>query len=201
MHELSELQASAFLELFNLGIGKAASTLSHLTQSHIQLRVPELKFLNEEQTHAEVASFSDSACAIVNLDFHGSFSGCSAVVFTPEHASKLVTILCGEGEKNYDFDRLLTETLTEVGNIVVNSAIGTVSNELHETVSYSIPIFKCQKLSNFISQDFASIKPANILIKANFKIESINIEGEILFLFDLLTLNKLIQAIEQHVIS
>ena len=49
MFVLNDLQQDALLEIFNIGVGKAAAALSKMTSEEVLLSVPTLEFLEWEE--------------------------------------------------------------------------------------------------------------------------------------------------------
>jgi len=45
---LDELQQDALTEVFNVGMGSAAASLSEMVGEEVQLTVPEISFVNKE---------------------------------------------------------------------------------------------------------------------------------------------------------
>ena len=79
--------------------------------------------------------------AAVHLSFHGPFDGTTSLVFSQDSANKLVDILTGQGADDGDFDEVKRGVLSEVGNIVVNGVMGSISNMLECRLNYSIPSY------------------------------------------------------------
>ena len=52
MHNLSELQQDALLEIFNVSIGRAASAMSDMVSETINMSVPAMQFLTRKEAGA-----------------------------------------------------------------------------------------------------------------------------------------------------
>lgn len=64
------------------------------------------------------------------MDFSGFFIGMVKLVFFIESVINLVFVFIGEGVKSCDLDIFKIGILIEVGNIVINSVMGLMSNML-----------------------------------------------------------------------
>jgi len=73
------------------------------------------------------------------MSFDGSFSGNAALIFSPESAMILVSTLTDEPPIPGEMDALCMGTLTEVGNILMNGVIGSISNALQAKMHFSLP--------------------------------------------------------------
>lgn len=134
---MSASQEDAVKELVNIGIGQASGILNEMLQTHIGLRVPEVTLTSAEE-YCPQAGEGERVSAL-QLGFEGGFDGSATLVFPRKDAAKLVSGLTGEEYGPEDLDSLTAGTLCEVGNIVLNSVIGAMSNVLHQTVLYSLP--------------------------------------------------------------
>lgn len=194
---LTAAQMDTLKELFNIGIGRAAGILNEMTNLHIRLQVPFIKVLSHKEVKKEVEELGSFRVAAVRLSFKGPFSGTAALVFPPDSASKLVAVLTGEEPGTPDLDSVRAGTLSEVGNIVINGIMGSIVNVLNEQIEYSIPTYVEDTIDNLVALNGAAINSIVILARTRFTIEQIQVEGDIILLFEVGTFNALIAAIDK----
>jgi len=194
---LTAAQMDTLKELFNIGIGRAAGILNEMTNLHICLQVPFIKVLSHKEVKKEVEELGSFRVAAVRLGFKGPFSGTVALVFPPDSASKLVAVLTGEEPGTPDLDSVRAGTLSEVGNIVINGIMGSIVNVLNEQIEYSIPTYVEDTIDNLVALNGAAINSIVILARTRFTIEQIQVEGDIILLFEVGTFNALIAAIDK----
>lgn len=194
---LTAAQMDTLKELFNIGIGRAAGILNEMTNLHIRLQVPFIKVLSHKEVKKEVEELGSFRVAAVRLGFKGPFSGTAALVFPPDSASKLVAVLTGEEPGTPDLDSVSAGTLSEVGNIVINGIMGSIVNVLNEHIEYSIPTYVEDTIDNLVALNGAAINPIVILARTRFTIEQIQVEGDIILLFEVGSFNALIAAIDK----
>ena len=85
----------------------------------------------------------------------------------------------------------------EVGNIVLNGVMGAIDNEVREQIHYTVPSY---------SEDPAGILQAGapdsvatvIWVRARFHIEQHQIDGDIILVFELGSLDLLLAAIDRQ---
>ncbi len=195
MNPTSE-QIDGLKELINIGVGRAASVLNTMLDSHIVLQVPFIKLLNPADFKKEIEMLDKDQLAAVSLGFKGLFSGSAQLIFTTENASKLVTILAGEPDETEDMDSIRTGTLTEIGNIVLNGVMGSISNMLELHFNYSVPTYLEGTSEKLLNSNIADSDRTVLLARTRFLVEELDICGDIALFFEMSVFNKLLNAIE-----
>jgi chemotaxis protein CheC len=194
---LTAAQMDALKELFNIGIGRAAGILNEMTNLHIHLEVPFIKVLSHDEVKKEVEELGSFRVSAVRLGFKGPFSGTAALVFPPDSASKLVAVLTREEPGTPDLDSVRAGTLNEVGNIVLNGILGSIGNILDQYISYSIPTYIEDTIDNLLALNGATINTIVILARTRFSIEQLQVEGNIILLFEVGSFDALIAAVDK----
>jgi chemotaxis protein CheC len=193
---LTELQLDAFKELVNIGVGRAASSLNDMLDSHILLEVPEVRMLDyDDMTGVTDNLEADLSC--VQLGFYGSFTGVAALVFPPPSAVQLVSALTGEDAAAPGLDGLIAGTLNEVGNIVINCVIGTIGNILERPLDFSLPNYMQGRLGELLKMGDDDQRKKIILVRTHFTVLEKQLEGNIFLMFEAASFDALLLAIEQ----
>jgi chemotaxis protein CheC len=190
-------QLDTLREIVNIGIGKAASILNGMLESHIELEVPSIIMFDPENPGEELADLSRNDIASVQLSFHGPFSGSSALVFPSESAKKLVTALTGEKPDSEGFAKATSETLYEVGNILINAVVGSIANLLSTQIDFSPPDYREGKFIDLIKPKGSKEAMTSLLIRANFKIQEPQISGNVFLIFELGSIGDLLAAVDK----
>ncbi|MDF5708912.1 MAG: chemotaxis protein CheC [Nostoc sp. S4] len=191
-------QLDALQELINIGVGRAASLLNEMIDSHIGLKIPFVKVLTATEAYQELATrFHDDSLASVRLGFTGSFSGGAGLIFPTESASTLVAVLTGEEPGSADLDAVKIGTLSEIGNIVINGVMGSLSNVLKQHLNYTIPVYLEDTIENLLLSTYESDSKI-LLAQARFIIEQLEIIGDIILIFHVGTFDALIDAIDEE---
>jgi chemotaxis protein CheC len=194
--ETTEKQIEALRELINIGVGKSASILNIMLKSHIILQVPLLKILNISELNDEVKTFSKGKLSTVILKFEGPFSGSAELIFPCETAMVLVNSLVGENPIGMDFDSIRSGTLCEIGNVVLNGVMGSISNIFSSYFKYSVPEYIEDVAENIFSERVVDFDMKVLLAKTKFIIKELNIDGDIMLFFEVAALDRLIEMIE-----
>lgn len=196
--QLTNEQIDALKELVNIGVGRAASMLNQMVDSRIILEIPYIKILSAADLQQELVQKFDHDCfAAVRQSFTGSFSGVAELVFPTQSASKLVSVLTGENLGSPDLDAVKIGTLSEIGNIVINSVMGSISNVLKQHMNYALPIYLEDTVENLLASN--NISNSTILLaQASFIIEQLEIMGDIVLIFEVNSFDALLTAIERQ---
>jgi chemotaxis protein CheC len=199
---LTELQVDALKEIINTGVGYAAGSLNELVGTPISLRVPAVEILALDEARLRVTAFGWGRVASVHLSFSGHLNGNVALVFPYDSAVKLVSLLTGDEGANPDVDGIRAATLEEIGNIILNGVVGSVSNMLQGLISFSIPYYSEQ---GGLPSRFAGLGADSavrvILARARLGVAQHEIEGEIFLFFEMGALRSMVAALDRFIES
>ena len=197
---LNDLHRDALTEIINIGVGQAGNALNTMLAMHVELSVPEIKVMQMQEAQKELSPLDNSSLASVVLRFSGSVPGKAALLFPPESALNLVTLLVQEEPGDTDLDSMRSEALTEIGNIVLNSVLGNFANFLHMDLEYSLPDFMFETgIHDLLEQEALDAGYAIILAKAHFKVSQHSIAGDILLLFGINSMAELSMLLDMLV--
>ncbi len=178
---LNTSQLDILQELINIGIGRAAGGLNRMTRSHVVIRIPELVTLDNARLREIVAAWTQTLADLVTLEFSGAFQGAAALVFSPESGSNLVRLLLGLAPDAEPATDMRSDTLREVGNILLIAVIGSLANVLKQHVEYK-PLEHSQGRSPALARNTKGAKIA-LLAKADLALEDRHVCGEVCILF------------------
>lgn len=179
---LSNEQLDVLKEVIHMGIGRSASMLNELLNSHVSLVVPDLQVFDKPVSEEHNHMFLEQIVSATELSFKGPLQGSASLVFPPESASKLVDVVTNESGGD-GLDAIRRGTLTEVGNIVLNGVMGVFGNLIGERLIYSLPAFQesvFEKLFHY-NDDQPGIV---ILAHTDFTIQEFHIEGDIILILN-----------------
>jgi len=192
--QFSARQKDILTELVNIGMGKAANTLNQIVGAHVSLTVPEIQVM---RPHELVAYFGNTKeLSTVRMGFKGAFSGAALLIFPVQSASHVVDVLIGQTPDVPDLDMIRVGALTEVGNIVLNGVIGSLSNMFKQQIQYSIPTYLESGIGDLLVQED---NHASMIIMAHthMKIEKYQLEGHIVLLFQVEMLDDLLIMLDE----
>jgi len=192
--ELDADAVDAIRELINIGVGRAAGMLNEITECPIILQVPLISIERLEQIsggHDE----NTPPLSTVSLHFHGPISGIAALMFPQKSAALLVTLMTRENDDAGDLDIMRIETLKEVGNIIINAVMGSIANVLEQHLKYSLPSYQEIRIFALALSLKQSADNRVILANAHFHLEGTTIDGNILLILEIGSMDALLEAI------
>ena len=84
---------------------------------------------------------------------------------------------------------------TEVGNIVLNGVMGSVSNVLKKRLIYSIPVYIEETVEHLLREDDLNADSTIISAKTELTVKKLQIKGDIILLFRVNLFNTLIETL------
>ena len=191
---LNEDTVDALNEIVNIGVGKAAGSLSELIGAHIQLRVPEVRLVENAEAELECG-----AGISVVQGFQGSVSGNALLVFPDNSGEKLARLLGGYEPNEAVSEFELSGILSEIGNIVLNGVLGSLANAIEVDLTYRVPEFYLQEsllgLIKACDEDKPKIGPV-LIADTEFTADSADIRGSVVIAFHLGALPNLLAHLE-----
>lgn len=192
-------QIDVLKEIVSVGIGNGANALNMLLGSHVHLEVPSVKVLSPKKFEKEMQRHEAGCLSAVNLPFRGDFSGIAELVFPSESASRFIAILTDEETGDLDINSIRAGTLSEVGNIVLNAVMGSISNLLRLKLSYSIPNYTEGDFDNLLPFHMTMPDTTVLLVRTHFKMGTLEIEGDIILFFEVGSFDKLMEAVDARI--
>jgi chemotaxis protein CheC len=184
-------------ELINIGVGRAAGMLNEMLDTHVILQVPIIRILSQQNLELELGEISRNILAAVRMGFKGSFSGNALLLFPPDSANNLVSVLTGEDSIEDDMDSIRMGTLTEIGNILINCVMGSISNAFGKQLNYSVPSYIEDSILNMLQQNNEDARNATIILaRTHFIIEEHFINGDIILFFEVGSFDTLLECVE-----
>ena len=148
---IEELDIDALTELFNIGLHRAASSLSDLTGQRIIVDLPQLWVCPIEETHARLIELLQGDLATVHQIFRGTVTGDAVLVLQYESAARLATLMTdGEVAIGGRLDQSAREVLAEIGNVILSSCLSSFGDMLRVSVSFSVPRIHVESLEGML---------------------------------------------------
>ncbi len=184
----------ALTTLVNQGVASGVEVLNTMLASEIRPDVPSIRLI--EPLNVQEAELDDkSLFAIVEMGFNGGLKGNSGLVFQKENARRFVEKVAGDDAGSDDLDFVSKGVLTEIGNIVLNRVMGSISNALDLNLDYVFPNFFHGNLDRLWTQ---TPDKAGIVAATRFVVDDFAAEGNIVVFFDELSFSTLMSLIEEQ---
>ncbi|MBN1982819.1 MAG: hypothetical protein JW795_14895 [Chitinivibrionales bacterium] len=192
----SEKRRDAIREFFNIGIGKSAQLLNDIFKSHVILTIPQVTLIGTHPIGSDGDPVVQSRFCAVGMSFHGDLNGDAYLLFLDSDVPVLLKPLIDEGGTALSETVLHNNILLEIGNIVINSLVGSISNILQLSVFYTLPQLQVATADslNFLAQSGAK----NYAMRADtvFQFERFKVCGYIILFMDLYRFEEFFKTIQ-----
>jgi chemotaxis protein CheC len=195
---LTERQADALTELVNIAFGLTAAKLSEISGHRVLLEAPVIDIHPMDDLVRELGLFVTGEVATVHQVFTGPVSGDAILFLNYDGALILSNLLVGEHLQSQSFDSATGEILTEVGNMLLSACLGMFGNLLQVHVTFSVPRLHLDSLEHFLTSMSIGGDELRyaVVITASFNIREQGVDGRIVIVLGVSSLERLIQAVE-----
>jgi chemotaxis protein CheC len=188
----------ALTELFNIGLHRAAASLSELTGQRIIVELPQLWVCPVEETHARLMQLLEGELATVHQVFQGNVAGDAVLVLEYDGAARLASLLTGgDVALGGRLDQSAREVLSEVGNVILSSCLSAFGDMLHVVVSFSVPRIHVESLEGLLrSLHIDEVDVKYILLAATrFRLSEGEVGGYLLIAVGIASLSLITNAL------
>jgi len=197
---LSELQLDALTEIFNIGAGRAASSLSEIVGEEVKLSVPRVQLYQSSEINAEVLSLNSPRVGAVKQSFSGPFDADAMLLFTEERAMEIVHDMMGSQvgiEEMVEFEQ---EAMCELGNIILNACLSSMADILKLTLDSSLPVYSVGETDTILRQIVSEAnQPIMLVLHIDLAIEKRLSQGYLVFLLSSTSLRELLTHIDRFI--
>jgi len=195
---LNQDQQDIIVELMNIGVGRAASSLSKLVYDEVLLSVPKIDFVDIQTAETCFADLLPTALAGVTQAFDGFISGRAALIFPEERSLELVRLIVGHELSASEISELEQDTLAELGNILLNSCLATLANILHREIQTALPEAYKGNCHNILRQLCDRDDSLIMLVQVDFSLRQRELHGYLAFIIDLHSASGFHDALDEY---
>jgi chemotaxis protein CheC len=188
---LDALEIDALTELVNIGVGRAAASLRELVGEQVFLSVPLVSAVSKPEAAKLIRGPEGRHLIAVRQAFDGEFSGRALLIFPEANSLELVRAVAGDHLSLEDIAELEHEALAEIGNIILNGCMGTISNLLQRSLTMSLPEILRGAGSDFFDLSAPTSEDIVLFIRINFILRGREIGGYVALVMDLPSLSAL----------
>lgn len=194
----SALETDALTELFNIGLHRAAASLSQLTGERVVVDLPRLWICPISELKARLIDVLDGELATVHQIFRGPVGGDAVLMLEYDKAAMLANLMTdGEVAHAGLIDQSAREVLTEIGNIVLSSCLSSFGNLLEVSVSFSVPRIHIESLEGLMRSLMVDSDEINyaMIAATRFQLSHNEVGGYLIVVIGMSSLNRLAAAL------
>lgn len=198
MIQLTELQTDALGEVFNVGAGHAAASLSEIVGDEVLLSIPSITFCRRDELAANLHSLQGERLGAVRQDFSGPFTINASLLFTEDKALEIVREMIGSQVTVDDLPEFEQEAMCELGNIILNACMAAIVDMLGVQMTSTLPEYRVDRMSVVLDELTADVGlPVVLLLHIDLTIERSETHGALVFLLSSASFADLIAAIDR----
>jgi chemotaxis protein CheC len=191
------LDTDALTELFNIGLHRAAASLSDLTNQRVIVDLPRLWVCPVAELKNALTNLVDGELATVHQIFGGVVSGDAVLLLEYDRAAELAQVMTdGQVAAGGQLDLSAREVLTEVGNIVLGACLSAFGNILKVSVTFAVPRIHIESLEGLLRSLHVESDEVQYAMVATtrFKLSDTEVGGYLIIVIGLSSL-QLISAV------
>lgn len=186
-------------EVGNIGIGNAATALAEFLNTKVNVTVPRASLVPVEEVFDHIGGVEEIVAAVL-LRVEGDLSGTVLFVFSEGSVLKLISQLLNQPVGSIEeIGGMEKSVLMEVGNILTSSFLNAISMMSNLTIIPAVPLFTFDMLGSIISSSLLGtgmMEDQVLLIETKLAQEGDEVTGNLLFFFDVGTLNSLLDSLQ-----
>jgi chemotaxis protein CheC len=199
--KLSTVQEDAIQELGNIGAAHAATTLSQMLGSTIEMSVPAIHIVDLAQLGEYMG---EESAAMVAFELQGDIPHGGYVLFyiTRESAVRMTNTMLGLTQLNRPLNEMDESALIEVGNIMVSAFLDATAELLGFVMLPSPPALTIDMAHAAMESLIAQMQEETnevLLFSTELACEEFKIDSDIIMMPERGTLIKIIELLENMV--
>lgn len=195
---MSQLQEDFIIELMNIAMGLAASSMSEMIDDEVQLSVPKVTFISRQEVIEQFSSQVNGNLAGVSQKVSGALDGELLLLFPSDKSLTVVEMMMQDTVSLEGLAGLEQEALCEIGNILLNAVISSLADNIDESFESSLPVYISGDCSNVIPGK-ASNDEIILFMQVDFCFANTSVDGFVIILLNIDSVDMLFKKIDIHI--
>lgn len=187
-------QIDALSEVFNIGVGRAAASMSQLIHDEVLLSVPQVSILTVNEA-AQQLSTAGVPMYGVRQPFRGTFNGDALLIFPGDKSLEIVRIVAGQEMSGEELNSIEKDAMSEVGNVMLGACIAALSDLLGSEFDLSPPTLDVGDSRTILGTRIQN--HLVVFLHIRFELLSNHIEGFVVFVLNTTSLESLRAAVNR----
>lgn len=195
LDQLNDMQIDVLRELGNIGAGNAATSLSQLLNTKVNISLPTVQILDINDAVATLGGPENVIVAIL-AKLYGDLEGIMMFIIERSFANNIMQHLLGQEFDGEQLSEIQMSAISEVGNIMIGAYSGSISTLSQLKVKASVPAVTIDMVGAVLSVpaiEMGSVSDKVIFIQDNFFDESQS--ANMLFVPSIDSLNRLMKQL------
>ena len=185
-------------EIGSIGTGNAATALSSLLKTGVEMTVPKVEILGYNEA-VDLLGHPEDMISGVLVQMTGDVSGVMLFLMKMDFINEVLQCVLQENISGYEqMGEMEVSAATEVGNIIISSYILSLSKLADMDISLSVPAFSVNMLGGIMTvpmAEFGYVSDKLMMITGKCIIGGRNVDSNLLLLPDIQSLNYLMDRL------
>ncbi|WP_192944150.1 chemotaxis protein CheC [Ligilactobacillus agilis] len=147
----SEIELDGLKEIVNVGGGNAATSISQMINSRVDMDVPEVEVMAYNELYQKIIADDVEMHAVLSK-IVGDIDGALLFVISDESGQKIAKMMLGSDDK--PSNEIIASAVTELTNILFNSFLRAIGDMLQIQLIASLPILRYDFFGAIISSAY-----------------------------------------------
>jgi len=158
----------------------------------VLLSVPSVDIMPRDAAARQLATLASQHATGITQNFDGALVGLAALVFPEEKSLHIVRAVLRGSYPLDEVTELAQETLMEIGNIILNACLGTISNFARTEITSSLPSLTSDIARDLFScpQEGGESQSITLFLHIRFQVNSDDISGFLVFVMDMVGVER-----------
>lgn len=196
--DMNSVALDVFREIGSIGVGNAATVLSQVLGVKVRMKMPKVTIEGYDEVIASMGHPEDMVAAVL-VEMGGDIKGIMLYMLKLDFINAILGRLVGRYIEDYgQIDELSASALEETGNIIISSYISAITKLAGLEVPLSVPSISINMLGGILSVPmamFGEVSDKLMMIQGEFLIGDTQLEGDLLLLPDIESLNFLLKKL------
>ena len=179
-------------------MGNAATALSEVLGVKVKMKLPKVSIEGYDEAIASMGHPEDMVAAIL-VEMGGDIQGIMLYMLKLDFINAILARLVGKYIEDFSqIDELSASALEETGNIIISSYVNAIAKLAGLEVPLSVPSISVNMLGGILSVPmamFGEVSDKLMMIQGEFLIGDTQLEGDLLLLPDIESLNFLLKKL------
>ncbi|WP_457941763.1 chemotaxis protein CheC [Caproiciproducens sp. LBM24188] len=198
LEQLNEMHIDVLKEIGNIGAGNAATSLSQMLNTEVDMTVPTVRILDINDAANALGGPENPVIGIL-AKLYGDIEGIMMFIIEQDFAKTVLSSLLGVNDVNCDrLSDMELSAISEIGNIMISAYTGSISTLSQLAIKTSVPAISVDMVGALLSVpaiEMSSVSDKIIFIQDDFLSNRNDVSANMLLVPSMDSLTRLMQKL------
>ncbi len=198
LEQLNEMHLDVLKEIGNIGAGNAATSLSQMLNTEVDMTVPTVRILDINDAANALGGPENPVIGIL-AKLYGDIEGIMMFIVEQDFAQTALTSLLGVEKVSCDkLSEMELSAISEIGNIMISAYAGSISTLSQLNMKTSVPAITVDMVGAILSVpaiEMRSVSDKVIFIEDDFLSDTKDVTANMMLVPTMESLSRLMQKL------